>query len=192
MLIHDRLNAASRRRRGDHCVNDHSAMSVSDLQPDSREQPRRAQTVFDILNVSGKLARGIEIELCGVGTEDVFHAFYLNRYGAPGVSRTADTIRLRFESLWLSGAQTLSLNRQVHAVVALSRPYVWEIALLGAGGSERLCLEMSTQEVVATYRWLVAADDSGSTLVAADSPAFIHDARTHTARPLSMELDRLA
>lgn len=175
------LSPPSLRRRSDHPAADPGTAPAFVARVGTLDRLSREQTVFDILNTSGKMAHGIEIELLGIGTNDVFHAFYLNRYGAPGVARSPNTILLRFESLWRTGASTLSLTRHVCTAVAISRPYVWEIALLGGGGSERLCLEISTRDVVATYRWLVKKDDTGGSLVAEIAPAFIHDARAWVA-----------
>ena len=41
---------------------------------------------------------------------------------------------------------------------------------------------MSTCDVIATYRWLVAAGNSGDLLVADSTPAFVHDARNRARR----------
>lgn len=175
------LSPSSLRRRNDHGAAETGTAPAFVAPVGTLDRLCREQTVFDILNTSGKMAHGIEIELLGIGEKDVFHVFYLNRYGAPGVARSPNTILLRFESLWRNGANTLSLTRQVCTALAISRPYVWEIALLGGGGSERLCLEISTRDVVATYRWLVKKDDTGGSLVADMAPAFIHDARACVA-----------
>lgn len=137
---------------------------------------------FEIHSVSGKLTRGIEIEITGFGPDDVFSAYYLNRHGAPDVTSTGASTRLRFQSLGQAAAQTLSQTCEVNAASAtrVSRPFIWEFVLYGGGvnGSDRFCLEMSTHEVIATYRWLVAAEGTEVSLVAESTPAFIHDART--------------
>lgn len=177
MMMDAKLSPASFRRRSDHPAAETGTAAASAAPVGTLARLRCEQTAFDILNTSGKIAHGIEIELVGIGAKDVFHAFYLNRYGAPVVARSTNTILLRFESLWRTGANTLSLTKQVRAAVTISRPYMWEIALLGGGGSERLCLEMSTRDVVATYRWLVKKDETGGSLVVDMAPAFIHDAR---------------
>ena len=147
-------------------------------------QQRRGRAAFEVLNVSGKIARGMEIDLTGFSAGEVFHAYYLNRYGSPAVIRTPDLIRIRFASLWRATATTLSQTSMVRTGTgaAGSRPFTWELALYGGGGSERLCLEMSTCDVIATYRWLVAAGVSGDALVAEGTPAFVLDARTGTPR----------
>ncbi|MBL0121703.1 MAG: hypothetical protein IPP88_02895 [Betaproteobacteria bacterium] len=176
MIVSDQSSDTSRRRKSDHRLTD--GRNASAPPADTQKRPNCEQLAFDILISNEKLARGVEIELTGIAVEDVFHAFYLNRHGTPVISRTAQTIVVRFESLWRTGVQILSLTRQAHAAVTISRPYVWEIALLGGGGSERLCLEMSTHKVKATYRWLLESDETGDALVAETSPAFMYDART--------------
>ena len=142
---------------------------------------RRDHEAFEIRNVSGKTARGIEIEVTGFGEEDVFQAYYLSRYGAPGVSRTPGALRVCFESHCRMPAQALSHSTTVRARASTraSQPFVWELALFGGSGSDRFCLELSTLNVVATYRWLIATDESVETLVADDAPAHVHDAREY-------------
>ena len=80
------------------------------LAPAANESGRRwrERDTFEIHNTSGKLAHGIEIELAGFGEEDIFHTYYLNRYGAPEVIRTPGLIRVRAENLWRATAETLS------------------------------------------------------------------------------------
>ncbi|MEO8103298.1 MAG: hypothetical protein ABI790_12270 [Betaproteobacteria bacterium] len=112
----------------------------------------------EIRNESGKTARGIEIELAGFGEHDVFRAYYLNRYGSPGVMRTGDLIRVRFESVSRTGVESHSQTSLVQVTKAGDEapPTVWEFALYGSRGCERFRLEMSTPPVTATYRWLFA------------------------------------
>ena len=43
--------------------------------------------------------------------------------------------------------------------------------------SKRFCIETSTREVIATYRWLVAGDSANDSPIADTKPAFIHDIR---------------
>ena len=139
----------------------------------------RAAAAFEIHNGSGKTARGVEIEVAGFGAEEVFQAYYLNRCGAPRVTRTSASIRVCFESQCRMPAHALSHTTSVRAKAATpaSQPFVWEFALFGGGGSDRFCLELSTLEVVATYRWLIATNESIETLVADEVPAHVHDAR---------------
>ena len=126
------------------------------------QSPSGGHLAFEIHSVSGKLTRGIEIEITGFGPDDVFSAYYLNRHGAPDVTRTGTSTRLRFQSLGQAAAQTLSQSSGVNVASAtrVSRLLIWEFVLYGGGvsGSDRFCLEMSAHEVIATYRWLVAAD----------------------------------
>jgi hypothetical protein len=140
---------------------------------------QRAPDAFEIRNVSGKTARGIEIELSGFGEDDAFQAYYLSRCGAPQIRRTAKSIRVCFESLCRMPAQALSHTTLVRgkASTKASQPFVWEFALFGGGSSDRFCLELSTLDVVATYRWLIATNESVETLVADEAPAYVHDAR---------------
>ena len=144
------------------------------------EYPRREMVTYDIKNVSQKKSRGIVITLVGFGAQDVFRAYYLNRNGSPRIVQTSTAIRVRIDSLAQAGKQSLSMATLANTAVAAreSRPYVWEFALFGDGGSERFCLEMSTRDIVATIRWLVVEDGVDDTFVADSDGAFIYDART--------------
>lgn len=132
---------------------------------------------IDIRNVGGRLAHGVEIELSGFGDDDVFRAYYLNRLGTPGIMRRGNSIRLRFESQWRNATQMLTQTGMTRTTPASGRsqPYVWEFALYGSGNSERFCIETSTREVIATYRWLVAGESANDSLVADTKHAFIRD-----------------
>ena len=138
---------------------------------------RREMATYDIKNVSQKKSRGIDITLVGFGAQDVFRAYYLNRNGAPQIVQSANAIQVRVDSLAEAGKQSLSMASLANTAVATreSRPYVWEFALFGDGGSERFCLEMSARDIVATIRWLVAEDETGDTFVADGDAAFIYD-----------------
>ncbi len=112
----------------------------------------------EIRNESGKTARGIEIELAGFGEHDVFRAYYLNRYGSPGITRSANLICVRFDGDWPAGAESLSQTSlaQMKKAGGEAPPTIWEFALHGSRGCERCRLEMSSTPVSATYRWLFA------------------------------------
>jgi hypothetical protein len=139
---------------------------------------RRQRPPFEIRNVSGRTARGIEIEVAGFRSDDVFRAYYLNRTGVPQVAKYAQTIRISFESLCRAPVNALShaIVPRGKASVHASLPYVWEFALFGSGNSDRFCFELSTLDVVVTYRWLNATDESIETLVADEAPAYVQEA----------------
>ena len=148
--------------------------------PRRSERSRPAQAGFEIRNGIGKMTHGIEVELSGLKEEDVFRAYYLNRHGVPDVTRTRTSIRVRLEMFCRSAVHSFSQTNIVRNATAArsSHPFLWEFALFGVGGSERFCLEMSTLEVIATYRWLVAADSTSGTLILESTPAFTHDSRS--------------
>lgn len=169
----------SHRRATDHAAKNFYALREPVASVRASVRIRRDQDVFEIRNVSGRAARGIEIELAGFSEDDVFQAYYLNRHGAPRVSRTSGSVRVCFESLCRMPTQTLSHSTRVRARASTraSQPFVWELALFGGGGNDRFCLELSTLDVVATYRWLIASDESAEPLVAYEVPAHVYDAR---------------
>jgi hypothetical protein len=167
----------SLRRSGDRaCVN---ALSQNNfIQPfgASAREPH-AQATFEIRNAGEQTARGIEIELMGLGTNDAFQAYYLNRPGAPQVTKTPRSVQLRFESLGRIPTHALSQTAaRAPAARKASQPFVWELALFCAGGSDRFCLELSTLEIVVSYRWLVAREEHADLLRADEVPAYVYDA----------------
>ncbi|MBL0125010.1 MAG: hypothetical protein IPP88_20620 [Betaproteobacteria bacterium] len=166
--------SSDRRRPGSCEATDFSCVSRRS------ERSRQTQAGFEIRNSIGRMTHGIEIELSGLREEDVFRAYYLNRHGMPDVTRTRTSIRVRLETLRRSAVHSLSQTNIVRNETAArpSQPFMWEFALFGGGGSERFCLEMSTLEVIATYRWLVAADSTSRILVLESTPAFTHDSRS--------------
>ena len=178
------MNAQSReatlKRSSDGCRLECYALSDTAGAAPEGAYKRCEMATYDIQNVSQKKTRGIDITIIGFGAQDVFRAYYLNRNGAPRIVQTSEAIHVRIDSLAQAGKQSLSMASLANTAVATraSRPYVWEFALFGDGGSERFCLEMSTCDIVATIRWLVTEDGADDTSVADSDAAFIYDART--------------
>ncbi len=174
------MNAQSReaslKRSSDEGRSECYATSYTASATHEDKYPRREMATYDIKNVSLKKSRGIDITLVGFGAQDVFRAYYLNRNGSPRIVQTARAIQVRIDSLAQAGKQSLSMASLANTAVATreSRPYVWEFALFGDGGSERFRLEMSARDIVATIRWLVAENETGDTFVADGDAAFIY------------------
>jgi hypothetical protein len=177
MYMQTQHNGPSLRRSGDSaCANFLSPDNSIRALGASARQPH-AQATFEIRNAGEKTARGIEIELMGLGANDVFQTYYLNRPGAPQVTRTPRSVQLRFESLGRIPTHTLSqTTARAAGTTKPSQPFVWELALIGAGGNDRFCLELSTLEIVVSYRWLVAPDEHADVLRADEVPAYVYDA----------------
>ena len=177
--------ASPRRRWNDHSgidLRNMPAPVVVDRLP--AHVPREHEAV-EIRNTTGKAARGVEIELTGFGESDVFQAYYLNRGGAPRVTRTSALIRVCFESLCRTPKQSLSHSTKVQtrASTRASQLFVWELALFGGGGSDRFCLELSTLDISATYRWLISTNESAETLVTYEVPVLVHNSRAALSIP---------
>ena len=179
MNMQAQQTVAPQRRWNDRSGTDHRNMPEPVVADRPLPRLRREHEAFEIRNVTGKAARGVEIELTGFGAGDVFQAYYLNRHGVPHVTRTCGSIRIYFESLCRMSTQSFSHSTTVRARASTraSQPFVWELALFGGGGNDRFCLELSTLNVVATYRWLMATSESAETLVAYEVPAHVYDAR---------------
>jgi hypothetical protein len=180
--MHAQLVGEVGQRWGDRCVAIDREGNTFPVRSRTPQILHGASTAVEIRNASGKVARGIEIELGGFGEMELFRAYYLNRHGSPGVVRADNSIRVRFESLWRTAAQTFSVTDFERAPMLVQRsqrsqPFVWEFSLYGAGASERFCLETSTRNVTASCRWLVATDFHQSTYAAEQDAIPFHDGR---------------
>ncbi|MEI6737850.1 MAG: hypothetical protein WCL29_05155, partial [Pseudomonadota bacterium] len=91
---------------------------------------------------------------------------------------TSESIRVRFESMHRLPVMSLSHTAVLRekAPIRASQPFVLEFGLFG-GGSDRFCIELSTLDIVSTYRWLIASNASIDTLVVDEAPAYIHNRR---------------
>ena len=127
---------------------------------------------FEIRNVGDKIVRGIEIELTGFGDGDTFQAYYLTRFGSPTVIRTGNSLRIRFESSCRRNAHALSQSTfaRVSGTDSCEPPFIWELALYCGNWCDRFFLELNTQKVNATYRWLIAKNEYSEELIADDVP----------------------
>jgi hypothetical protein len=122
---------------------------------------------FEIRNMGNKSVRGIEIELTDFSDKDTFSAFYRNQTGAPRVIRSATSIRIQFESSCRMRAHALSQSTyaRVSGTDNLEAPFIWELAMISGSWCDRFILELSTQNVKASYRWLLAKDGNSEELV---------------------------
>lgn len=178
MNTHSREQTFTRSSAG--CTAQRYEISDTEIAAPEGHYPHREMATYDIQNVGQKKSRGIDITLVGFGAKDVFRAYYLNRNGAPLIVQTSNVIHMRIDTHAQAGKQSLSIVCLANTATATreSRPFLWEFALFGDGGSERFCLEMSTRDIVATIRWLVAEDEADDTYIAESDAAFIYDART--------------
>lgn len=127
-----------------------------------RQQFARRHWVTDIVNRSGRPARGIEITIEGLCGNDAFRAFYLSRAGTPRVLHgPQNSIAIRYESEWNDSLREVNqLCREQPDAASGSTRYQWDICLYGANGPERCGLELSTINVVASYRWLTPGENT--------------------------------
>ena len=132
------------------------------------EKFNRSERTIYINNLADAPAHGVEIRIEGLSINDVYRAYYLNRYGVPGISCIAGGIIVKFESLW--GGRLREIYQRCSRPAEARGNYCWDILLYGGGNSERCGLELSSMNIKATYRWLLQAD---STDAAADASAYV-------------------
>lgn len=154
----------------------HTSQALTSASPLPVSRARRASVEVD--NHNGKPVCGIEIELTGLAPDASFHAYYLNRFGTPKVWRNDGAVRIRFE-----GEGRLSFNSLTFTAASgadetrnNAHPHVWEFALFG-GSAERFCLELSTLDLQANYRWLLVDGDANGGLVPDSEIAYVFDPR---------------
>lgn len=184
-LPHEDVNP--NRRASDRTASiEQSAASISTTLPAHAIPQKRKHEdgSFEIRNVGDKNIRGIEIELNGFGDGDTFQAYYLTRLGSPTVIRTENSLRIRFESSCQRNVHTLSQSTfaQVSGTNTSEPPFVWELALYCGNWCDRFILELNTQKVNATYRWLVVKNEFSEELLA-DDIAIRADTRPANGQP---------
>ena len=63
------------------------------------EKFSRSERTIYINNRADAPAHGVEIRIEGLSINDIYRAYYLNRYGVPGISRIEGGFIVKFESL---------------------------------------------------------------------------------------------
>ena len=132
------------------------------------EKFNRSERTIYINNRADAPAHGVEIRIEGLSINDIYRAYYLNRYGVPGISRIEGGFIVKFESLW--GGRIKEIHQRCSQQADARGNYCWDILLYGDGNSERCGLELSNMNIKATYRWLLQAD---SAVADADPPAYV-------------------
>ena len=72
-----------------------------------------ALTNFDVLNDTGQVTYGFEIELDGLQPQDAYYFYTYNRYGQPKVVPFANGVYVRYMSTWDPATQQFSLGTPI-------------------------------------------------------------------------------
>lgn len=125
---------------------------------------------FDVVNETGSLAHGFEIQIEGVSEKDLYYTGFGQRYGRATVVPYATGVIVRWESPYLDGQFTITTP--LHKPGA---PYSWNDCYLGGStyataGCESLGQGMRTTAniVKVTGYWLIEDPQNPGTLTRAE------------------------
>lgn len=124
---------------------------------------------FDVINNVGQNVHGFEIQLDGVGQNDIAYAFGGNRYGSPTYIQNAAGVAVRWSGTWNSSMQQFLQTTIPYAGGGAfgGTCYMWG-ATYDTAGCEHFGVTLRANATRTTYRWLVADPQNVGSLLAVD------------------------
>ena len=131
---------------------------------------------FDVLNDTGEEARGFEIELDGVTSQDIGGTFDANRYGPPKIVPFSGGVYVHYMSTWDPASQQFSAGTPVatNFTPTTGHQCISAYPAYQTSGCDHFGVWLSaTQATNVSYRWMVAAPQTPGALIAAGTPVSI-------------------
>jgi len=130
---------------------------------------------FDAINNAGQDAHGFELQLNGLGQNDVYYEFSVNRYGAPTLAQNASGVAVRWASSYDAASGTYAQRTIPYAGGGTfgGTCYLWNAATYDTAGCEHYGVSLLANPVSVTARWLVADPNNAGQLIPVDPPMAI-------------------
>ncbi|MDQ6785607.1 MAG: hypothetical protein M3033_02140 [Acidobacteriota bacterium] len=127
---------------------------------------------FDVLNDTGEIAHGFEIELDGVTEQQAYYFYTYNRYGQPTVTPFAGGVYVRYMSQWDAAAQQFTSGTPIATDLTMTTAGHQCVGTLPSGCEHfgAVTLANPTRTV---YRWLLADPQNPGSLIASNNPVAI-------------------
>jgi len=113
---------------------------------------------FDVLNDTGEEARGFEIELDGVTSQDIGGTFDANRYGPPKIVPFSGGVYVRYMSTWDPASQQFSAGTPVatNFTPTTGHQCISAYPAYQTSGCDHFGVWLSTTQATnVSYRWMV-------------------------------------
>lgn len=127
---------------------------------------------FDVLNDTGEVAHGFEIELDGVTEQQAYYFFTSYRYGQPTVTPFAGGVYVRYMSRWDAANQQFISGTPIATDLTMTTAGHQCVGALPSG-CEHFGAVTSANPTKTVYRWLLADPQNPGSLVANNVPVAI-------------------
>ncbi len=136
---------------------------------------------FDVLNDTGEVAHGFEIELDGITQQQAYYFYTFNRYGQPTMTPFAGGVYVRYMSQWDAAAQQFTTGTPITTDLTMTTT---GHQCVGAqpSGCEHFGAVTLANPTRTIYRWLLADPNNPGGLITSNNPVAI-PAPTWTVQP---------
>jgi hypothetical protein len=124
---------------------------------------------FDVLNDTGQVTHGFEIELDGVDASQAPYYFTGSRYGGPTTTPFAGGIYVRYKSPWDPAAQQFTIGTEIPA--SFTPTFGHACVFSNIIGCDHYGVVVYAQPTNVVYRWLVADPQNPGALIPFSGPA---------------------
>jgi len=130
---------------------------------------------FDVMNDTGQVARGFEIEIQGIDQSGIGGTFTGNRYGSATIVPFAGGVYVRYMSPWDAANQNFTIGTPIATNFTPTMGHQCVIYTLNynTSGCEHFGVWTYTNPTNTIYRWLLADPNNPGQLIANSTPVGI-------------------